>query len=58
MTQYLSTDQAAQYLGYREGTLRVWRSKDEGPAYKRTPSGSIRYRIEDLEAWLSEGSAA
>ncbi|AXK45493.1 helix-turn-helix transcriptional regulator [Brachybacterium saurashtrense] len=58
MTHWLSTDQAAQYLGYREGTLRVWRAKDQGPAYTRTPSGSIRYRIEDLEAWLSEGSAA
>ena len=50
--------QAADYLGYRPATLRQsrWSGKLAGaPAPPAIRLGrSIRYRVEDLDAWLEQ----
>ncbi len=33
MNELMEPNQAAEYLGVTEGTLRVWRSTKKGPAY-------------------------
>jgi len=44
--------EAARMLGYTVGTLRNWRFKGRGPRFVRISPKSIRYRIQDLEAWI------
>ncbi len=51
---------AAYYIGMSPGFLRRCRmegkskSGTKGPVYVRVPGGrTIRYRIEDLDAWLT-----
>lgn len=49
----MSTAQAAEYLGVSEGTLRNWRSADEGPDYA-VLGVAVRYLAEDIDAWRQE----
>ncbi len=44
--------EAARMLGYTVRTLRNWRFKGRGPRFVRVNARSIRYRIQDLEAWI------
>lgn len=55
--EILSTREAADYLGYDIRTLRRWRRTGHGPRYFRphTKTGGLRYRISDLDAFLSDG---
>ena len=50
----LNTKQAAQYLGVSDGTLRRWRSERFGPAYVQQSPRNVRYRMEDLQKWVTE----
>ena len=51
----LLTDiEAAAYLGVKNQTVRQWRSKNKGPKYIRVSRNVIRYRSEDLEAFLAD----
>lgn len=57
----MNEEDAAYYIGMSRGFLRRCRmngrtkSGAKGPAYVRVPgSRTIRYRIEDLDAWLRE----
>ena len=47
----LVEQESAKYVGYSAAYLRVARRKGTGPAYIRV-GRSIRYRLEDLDAWL------
>lgn len=47
---FLSTKQAAFYLGLSPRTLQGLRGTGLGPAYRRH-SRFIRYHIDDLDAW-------
>ena len=49
---WLDTETAAAYLGYKPGTLRTWRARGEGPAYKVVHGRSIRYHIDTLNAFV------
>jgi len=53
---YLSTEEAAVYLGVSTGTLENWRAgeKKEGPEFCK-PAGRVYYRIADLDAWIESG---
>lgn len=51
---YLTTDEAAVYLGLSKGTLENWRSSGSGPEYCQ-PSGKVYYLISDLDAWIESG---
>lgn len=53
MSRWLTTEQAADYIGYREGTLRVWRAKEVGPPYVKAPGGGVRYSSDDLDTWIT-----
>ena len=43
---------AAPYTGFTVAALRAWRQQGRGPAFIRV-NRSIRYRISDLEDWLT-----
>jgi predicted DNA-binding transcriptional regulator AlpA len=47
----LGPRQAAHQLGVTTRTLDNWRARGRGPAYV-TLEGQIRYRSEDVDAWL------
>lgn len=51
---YLTTKQAAAYIGYSVSTLSHWRNtKDYGPKFVLTKSGRIWYSKEDLDEWAA-----
>ena len=47
---FLTTEQAAFYLGLSARTLERHRGAGVGPAFRRH-RGLVRYHIEDLEGW-------
>ena len=49
----LHSRDVATYLKVSESTLSRWRSAGTGPPFIRM-SGIARYRLEAVEAWLSE----
>ena len=49
-TPFLSTDQAAYYLGISTRKLQQLRKDGCGPAFRRH-SRYIRYHIDDLDNW-------
>ena len=51
---FLSTEQAAFYLGLSPRKLQQMRATDTGPAFRRH-SRYVRYHIDDLDTW-SKGS--
>jgi len=53
---YLTTDEAAVYLGVAAGTLENWRvaANKDGPEYCK-PAGRVYYRVSDLDAWIESG---
>ncbi|NJL26452.1 MAG: helix-turn-helix domain-containing protein [Thermoanaerobaculia bacterium] len=48
-----STRKAAIFLGFSPRTLEKWRGTGEGPAYCVVSSRCVRYRLQDLEAWVA-----
>jgi predicted DNA-binding transcriptional regulator AlpA len=48
----LTETDAAPYTGYSQAFLRQSRQRGRGPAYIKV-GRSVRYRIEDLDAWLN-----
>lgn len=53
--QYLSTRQAAAYLGVSRQTLEIGRHKGTGPTYCRPVNSRIvRYFRPDLDAWMQD----
>jgi excisionase family DNA binding protein len=52
----LTTSEAAEILGIHTSTLSNWRStKRYNIPYKKV-GGSVRYRLDDIEKWLSSRS--
>ena len=49
---YLSTREAAHYLGLAPRTLNRYRVSGDGPVFHRF-GGRVRYRREDLDAWAA-----
>lgn len=54
LPELLRQAEAAELLGVSEETLRAWRKLKRGPAWIRYSSRSVRYRRDDLDAWLDE----
>ena len=52
---WMTTEQAAAYLGLQENTLRVWRHKGSGPRYHVLNKRLIRYNREEVDAYVREG---
>lgn len=51
MSELLSQQALAEYLGVPLGTLTDWRYRGKGPAYA-VVGKHVRYRATDVEAWL------
>lgn len=51
LPQFLTTQQAAQYLNLSVPTLERYRCAGIGPKAHRLGTKTIRYRREDLDAW-------
>ncbi|EKE73775.1 helix-turn-helix transcriptional regulator [Oceanibaculum indicum] len=49
---YLKTDQVAAILGVSVRTLENWRSTGGGPRFMRVGKRAVRYRPEDVQAFV------
>jgi len=53
MTNTLMTrEQAAEYLGLTADTLAAHAARGTGPQYAKLSGRAVRYRREDLDAWV------
>jgi len=51
----LLTDQVAKEYKFNPGTLRYWRSANQGPeSFTLGPGGRVVYRRAAVEQWLAE----
>ena len=50
----LSQKRVATLLSVSPRALEAWRVRGEGPAFIRISKRCIRYRRDDIEAWLAE----
>lgn len=57
MNRLLRTEEVAELLSLKKNTLEIWRHEGKGPAFVRINGRSIRYRAEDVQAYLN-GSVA
>ncbi|GHF32207.1 hypothetical protein GCM10017044_28910 [Kordiimonas sediminis] len=48
----LNERQAAAYLNQSVRTLQGWRLRGGGPRFVKISGRSVRYRIEDINAWI------
>ena len=46
--------ETARHIGFDVRTLQSWRMKGTGPQFVRISSRCIRYRPEDIQAWIEE----
>lgn len=51
---YLSTREAATYIGYAPATLAKWRNQGGGPRFSEPRPHTIRYRRRDLDKWMTD----
>jgi hypothetical protein len=54
---FLSTEQAAFYLGLSARKLQAMRAAGIGPAFRRH-SRFVRYHIDDLDSWSAQSGRA
>jgi len=50
----MTATEVADYLGVTVTAIYGWRYKNEGPRGYRLGNGRVRYRREDVEAWLED----
>lgn len=55
---WLSTEQAARYLGVSVKTMQNWRLDGTGPEYVQRGNKIRRYHVRKLDAWLEAGGAS
>ena len=48
---YITTQEAAEYLGLKKNTLEKYRSLGCGPKYYKITRRSVRYKYVDLVKW-------
>jgi excisionase family DNA binding protein len=56
--QLLTTDDLAELLNLSRHAVYQMRHRNEGPRFIRLDTRSVRYRPEDVDAWLEERAAA
>jgi len=52
--EWMTTEQAAEYLMVKEATMMVWRSRGDGPEFFKQ-AGVIRYTKESIDRWMESG---
>ncbi|MBD8030280.1 helix-turn-helix transcriptional regulator [Corynebacterium gallinarum] len=55
--KWLSTTQAAKYLGLTTRTLYNWRANNTGPRHVRNADNHALYRVSDLDDWIDASEA-
>lgn len=55
--EYMSTAQVSAETGINPGTLRYWRSTNQGPA-SFTLGKRVVYRRSEIERWIADQEAA
>ncbi|WP_376690094.1 helix-turn-helix transcriptional regulator [Wenzhouxiangella sp. EGI_FJ10409] len=48
---FLTTEEAAEYVGLQKSTLEAWRCRGGGPRFVKM-GRAVRYRLVDLDAWI------
>jgi predicted DNA-binding transcriptional regulator AlpA len=43
----------ARFLGMSEATIFLWRQAGKGPPWFKLWNGRVRYRREEVEAWMA-----
>jgi len=54
LNQLLNEHGVAELLGVSVATVRRWRLLKQGPKFIRVGTASVRYRCEDLHAYLEQ----
>jgi hypothetical protein len=54
--EMLNQEEAAQFLHVQPRTLESWRQRRIGPRFVRYSMRCVRYRAQDLQAWLDSQS--
>ena len=49
----MTTAQAAEFLNVPKATLTQWRYLGRGPEFVKFNARCIRYKLEQLEAWIA-----
>lgn len=49
----LTEREASEMYGIPAVTLRTWRYRGDGPRYLKLAGKLIKYRVSDIETWLS-----
>lgn len=49
----LTTREVSAISGHTPGTLRTYRATGRGPKFFKTAEGGVRYRVSDVEEWLT-----
>jgi hypothetical protein len=49
---WLNSRKASRYIGTCANTMAQWRERDIGPPYVKLPSGTVSYRLSDLNAFM------
>lgn len=57
MDSFLTTQQAAAYLGLARSTLVRWRWSGDGPPFRKF-GRAVRYARADLDGWAAERTHA
>ena len=52
--EMLTTEQAAEFLKVKPGTLTKWRKRGRGPESVRLGPKTVRYRRSALMAWVDQ----
>ena len=58
LNDLLAPSQAAQHLNVTTGTLAVWRSTGRYPIPFIKVGRSVKYRLDDLNAWIESRTQA
>lgn len=51
-SEYLTSAQAAAFLGLTEGGMETMRKEGRGPRFIRASQKLVRYRVQDLRDWM------
>jgi hypothetical protein len=54
--ELLDTPQAAARYGFAPDTFVKWRKSGKGPPYVKIAGRCVRYRVCDLEVWLTQNT--
>ena len=52
--EFLTEQEAAEYINMSVKTLRRWRFDRRGPNYAKIAGKSIRYPISELQEWIKQ----